>query len=247
MKFIRAVLRQQTAMPVLTLIFATGICLMLVIARIVLSGNFRYAFLIWNLFLAWLPLLFAVLACEKYRTGAGRNWRFLSLTGAWLMFFPNAPYIFTDLIHLTYEHRSHFWMDMVLILSCALTGLVLGFLSLFLMQSLVRRVFGRLVSWLFIALIAGLSGFGVYLGRFERFNSWDILVKPFALSRGIVGWAAEPFAHPAAIAFPVLFATFLFITYLMLYALTLMQFHKPAAGRTESLLDRTSTPAHDAQ
>jgi len=191
-----------------------------VIARIVWTGQLRYAFLVWNLFLAWMPLIFALLAKERY-------WRFAGLTAAWLLFFPNAPYIFTDLIHLTTRFVGHFWVDLTLILLCALTGLVLGFVSLYLMQSVVARMFGRIASWLFIAVVAALSSFGVYLGRFVRVNSWDIVTRPAKLYRGINDWASDPFAHATSFAFPVLFATFLFIAYVMLYALT----HLPQANQ----------------
>jgi len=234
MRLIKLALKPDTAAPVLTLAFASGVCLTLVLARIVYTGDVRYAFLIWNLFLAWLPLVFALLSAEQYRTVSGWNWRFPGLAGAWLLFFPNAPYIFTDLIHLTRGYAPHFWVDMVLILSCALTGLVLGFLSLFLMQRVVRRVLGWTASWLFIAMVAGLSGFAICLGRFQRFNSWDVLAKPFALSRSIGRWAVEPFAHPSAIALPALFATFLFIAYVMLYALTFLPRLHPIAVRQSS-------------
>ena len=165
MRLLKLAFRRETAMPMLALTFASGVCLILISARIIWTGKLRYGFLLWNLFLAWLPLLFPLLACEKYHNASGRNWRFLGLAGAWLLFFPNAPYIFTDLIHLTRGYFPHFWVDMVLILTCALTGLVLGFLSLFLMQSIVSRMFGRTASWVFIATVAGLSGIGMYLGR----------------------------------------------------------------------------------
>ena len=214
-------------MPMLALTFASGVSVALVFARILWTGHLLYAFLVWNLFLAWLPLVFALLACEKYQNGSGRNWHFLGLAGAWLLFFPNAPYIFTDLIHLTTRFYGHFWVDMVLILICALTGLVLGFVSLYLMQSVVTRMFGRLASWFFIALVAALSGFGIYLGRFLRFNSWDILFKPMDLYHGIGNLVSGPLAHPSSLGFPALFATFLFIAYVMLYALTHLQQAQP--------------------
>ena len=145
------------------------------------------------------------------------------MTIAWLLFLPNAPYIFTDLIHLMSRYYGHFWVDLVPILSCALTGLVLSFLSLYLMQSIVARMFGWLTSWLFIAGAAGLSGFGIYLGRFLRFNSWDVLFKPMELYHGIGQWATDPLANGTSFAFPILFATFLFIAYVMLYGLTHLQ------------------------
>ena len=111
----------------------------------------------------------------------------------------------------------------MLILSCAVTGLVLSFLSLYLMQCIVARVFGWLASWLFIAIAASLSGFGIYLGRFLRFNSWDVLFQPIKLYQGIGQWASDPLANSTSFAFPLLFATFLFIAYVMLYGLTHLQ------------------------
>lgn len=210
-------------MPVLALGFASMVCLTLVLARILWTERFHYAFLIWNLFLAWLPLVFALLANDEFRNAPRRTWRFYGLTIAWLLFLPNAPYIFTDLIHLMSRFYGHFWVDLVPILSCALTGLVLSFLSLYLMQSVVARMFGWLASWLFVAATAGLSGFGIYLGRFLRFNSWDVLVQPMEVFHGIGHWAADPMANGTSFAFPILFATFLFIAYVMLYGLTHLQ------------------------
>ncbi len=227
MKIFGINLRRETAIPLLALVFATGVSVALIVARIAWTQNIRYALLLWNLFLAWLPLLFALRACDRYRNGAGRDWRFAALAGAWLLFFPNAPYIFTDLIHLTGWFQRHFWVDMVLILLCALTGLVLGFVSLYLMQSLVTRRLGRAASWIFVLVVAGLSGFGIYLGRFLRFNSWDILVKPVKLYHDIGKLTTEPLSHPAAVGMSALFATFLFVAYLLLYALT----HLPQADQ----------------
>jgi uncharacterized membrane protein len=232
MRLVKLAFKRETATPMLALMFASAVSVGLVGVRVAWTGNLRYAFLAWNLFLAWLPLVFALFACDEYRAGVGRNWRFFGFAGAWLLFFPNAPYILTDVIHLTHRSYSHFWVDLVLILSCALTGLVLGFVSLFLMQAVVTRMFGRAASWLFIAGVAGLSGFGIYLGRILRFNSWDVVFKPLALYHGIGAWATDPLAQPNSLAFPALFATFLFIAYLMLYALTHLQ-PAPALATSE--------------
>jgi len=220
MRLMRLALKPETAVPIAALAFASGVCIALVAARVAWTGNPNYAFLVWNLFLAWLPLVFALLAGDAYRKGSGPNWRFRGLAVAWLLFFPNAPYIFTDLIYLTRDFYSRFWVDLVLILAFALTGWVVGFISLFLMQTLVRRRVGPIASWLFIAVIAGLSGFGIYLGRFLRFNTWDVLLKPVALCRGIGNWAANPVTHSTSYVFPALFAVFVFTAYVMLYALT---------------------------
>ena len=207
-------------MPVLAMSFASGVCVLLVAARVAWTTNYRYIFLVWNLMLAWLPLLFALLAEEQFQVRAGRTWRFAGLAAAWLLFFPNAPYIFTDLIHLTGYFSTHFWVDLTSILCCALTGFMLGFVSLFMMQGLVRQRFGALVGWGFIAAVAGLSSFGVCLGRFMRFNSWDILCKPLKLYHHLGGWLTDPWGQKFSLGFAGLFAAFIFITYLMLYALT---------------------------
>jgi uncharacterized membrane protein len=224
MKLLKLLFKHETVAPMLALSFASAVSVAMVIGRIAWTHNLRYGFLIWNLFLAWLPLLFAVLARAQYTEGTWRIWRFRCLAGAWLLFFPNAPYIFTDLIHLTTRFYPHFWVDLSLILLCALTGFVLGFVSLYLMQSVVARLYGRVVSWVFIGAVAGLSGFGIYLGRFLRFNSWDVIFQPVKLYQGIGAWVAAPLAHATSFAFPALFAVFVFIAYVMLYALT----HLPA-------------------
>jgi uncharacterized membrane protein len=168
-------------------------------------------------------MILALLVVEEFRTRGAKTWRFAGLSLAWLLFFPNAPYILTDITHLTTNLFHHFWIDLTLVLLCALTGLVLGFLSLFLLQTQVRKALGIWAGWLFIAAVMTLSGVGIYLGRFLRFNTWDVVVHPFALLRGIGAWAANPFAHSTSYAFPVLFSTLLFITYVLLYALTHLQ------------------------
>ncbi|MSU57554.1 MAG: DUF1361 domain-containing protein [Pedosphaera sp.] len=220
MKMLNLLFRRDTRSPMLALTFASVTGVALVIARILVTRNIHYAYLVWNLFLAWLPLIFALLARAKYRAGEPRNWRFGALAGAWLLFFPNAPYIFTDFIHLIYGSYRHFWVDFTLILTCALTGLVLGFVSLYLMQSVVRRMYGQITSWFFIAGVAGLSGFGIYLGRFLRLNSWDVIAKPWKLYDGVSAWAANPMANSNTFSFPLLFGTFIFLAYVMLYTLT---------------------------
>ena len=227
MRILRLLFKSETFMPLAAMMFASAICLALVIARIAWTGNIRYSFLAWNLSLAWLPLVFALLARERYCVGEKPGWRFLCFGAAWLLFFPNAPYIFTDLIHLTNRYFAHFWVDLAVILSCAFTGLVLGFVSLYLMHSVVTRMLGRAVGWSFVAGAAGLCSFGIYLGRFLRFNSWDVVTKPGKLYYGISAVANGQFAHQGHFAFLALFATFLFIAYVMLYALT----HLPKAAQ----------------
>jgi len=231
MKLLKLALKRDRAMPMLAMVFASVSCVSLVLARIILTGNIRYGFLIWNLILALLPLVFALFSSDRYDEGSGRNWRSFGCAGAWLLFFSYALYIFTVLFHHASRFYDHVWVDLFLILLCALTGLVLGFVSLYLMQAIVRRMFGTLAAWLFIVAITALSGFAVYIGRFLRFNSWDVVLQPMKLFHGVGHWVANPMVQPTSFAFPLLFATFLFISYVMLYGLTHLQPSRPAASQ----------------
>ena len=184
-------------------------------ARVVLTWRGQHLYLVWNLFLAWIPVLLALRVEELERRGISKGWRFWTAVGAWLTFFPNAPYIFTDLTHLKLATRLHWWTDLIIILFFAVTGLVLAFLSLHRMQTVVSRRHGWRVSWVFVFGVAFLSGFGVYLGRFERWNSWDVLVNPLGLLTDRFNWL-----HLNTAKFTLLFGVFLSTAYALLYSLT---------------------------
>jgi uncharacterized membrane protein len=209
--FLRSDLR--AALWTLVLISALGTAML--VARVFVTGQFRQVYLVWNLFLAWVPLLLALRLEELDHTGR-RGWRFRALAVAWLLFLPNAPYIFTDLIHITRVATTRIWTDLVLVLFFALPGLVLGFLSLQRVQALVARRRGAITGWGFALGVAMLSGFGVYLGRFERWNSWDVLANPLRLLADAVNWF-----NPRAALFTALFSVFLFSAHLLLHVLTL--------------------------
>jgi uncharacterized membrane protein len=220
MTLFQTISQRRLTVPLIALFMTSAFGTTLVATRIVWTGKLTSFYLIWNLFLAWLPLLFALKACGLQEPGQTRTWKFAACATAWLLFFPNAPYIFTDLIHLTSRHRATVWTDLVLIALFAVTGLVLGFLSLYLMQSLVVRRMGRIAGWLFVGVSAGLGSLGIYVGRFLRWNSWDALINPLDLAHDVGGWLARMLTHRHEALFPALFAAFLFLAYAMLYALT---------------------------
>jgi len=184
--------------------------------RILLSGSEEYTFLIWNIFLAWIPLGFAYVANSF--SGNRKTLLFVMPIAAvlWLLFFPNAPYILTDFQHLANTWRDlPVWYDVMMLIWFAFTGLLLGMVSLFLMQEIIRREFGRWVGWAFVALVAGLSSAGVYMGRFLRWNSWDILRNP----TGIALYTFERVQDPSlqSVGFTGLFAAFFLFLYITLY------------------------------
>ena len=205
-----------------TLVSATAIATLMVAVRVLNTGQLLYAFLVWNLILAWLPFMFAVVMQYRVREVNCSGWSSAVLAVGWLLFFPNAPYIFTDLVHLERSTPNLFWADLVLVLICALIGIVLGLASLRIMHLLVRRRWGWFAGWTFVAWVAGLAAFGVHLGRFVRLNSWDVALAPLALVREIGESVIAMIVQPHQAVFPALFAFFLFLAYAMVHALSRM-------------------------
>ena len=146
--------------------------------------NVTFIFLAWNLFLAWIPYLIS-LNLEWFDRRKSNKMVLGLVLLAWLLFFPNAPYLITDLIHL--EHRAPIpeWFDLMLFFSFAWTGLILGFLSLQEVQFFLKKRLGQRKSTILVCLALLLCGFGVYLGRFQRWNSWDFFMHPTRLAADI--------------------------------------------------------------
>jgi uncharacterized membrane protein len=196
---------------------ASIICVALVRFRALLTGSVHYGFLIWNLFLAWIPFIIAYIV---YMTTIQRRWLYLILLASaflWLIFFPNAPYILTDFQHLSNSGVDiPVWYDVILLIWFAFTGLFLGMVSLFLMQEIVRREFGRWLGWGFVLSVAGLTSIGVYMGRFLRWNSWDILGDFSGMAKFTLYYILHP--TPRSLIFACLFASFFMFVYLLLYA-----------------------------
>ena len=215
--------------PRLPLLLALGaslaLSLALVLGRMLLSHEFRFLFLLWNLFLAAIPfVLSSLLAVAR---GPLRARVLLPVGAVWLLFFPNAPYLLTDLFHLQPRPGVPYWYDLALILSCAWNGLMLAYASLTDMQMLVRRRLGFWAGWVFAALALTLGSFGIYLGRYLRFNSWDIITDPIALFYDILNRILHPFGHAQTWGVTLVFAAFLLLGYLTVRLLG----QEPAASR----------------
>jgi uncharacterized membrane protein len=186
--------------------------------RVSLTGSENYAFLIWNLFLAWLPFIIAYFTYTSTLKHS-RMVRLLPLAAfVWLILFPNAPYILTDFQHLAVVNWQDIdtWYDVLMLIWFAFTGLLLSMVSLFMMQEIIRREFGRWVGWGFVALVTALTAVGVYVGRFLRWNSWDILFRPQELARFTLERAQAPSLQ--SIVFTSIFAALFLFFYLTLYA-----------------------------
>jgi uncharacterized membrane protein len=201
---------------VFALVLATGLCVALVVLRELRAGYDGYGFLVWNLFLAWIPFVLALAFYDGYRRR--RSALTLAALGlSWLLFLPNAPYIVTDLVHLGRVSGAPLWYDGAMIAACAATGLLLGLCSLFLVHAVALRVLGPLLGWLMLVPVLGLCSAGVLVGRFARLNSWDVVTRPSRLPSLLASHLADPLSNHRALAALLAYTVFLAIAYLVLY------------------------------
>jgi len=214
-------------------------CLLLFGLRVAISGNTFYRYLVWNLVLAAAPYAIAALGISILarmprgpgraaagpgrpgRSDGGRAFVAWATALAWLVFFPNAPYIFTDFIHLinkTYLRAAPsewvslnalLWYDLLMNAAFAFTGHFIGLVSMWLVRSSYAEIWGERAAKALVAAAILLSGFGVYLGRFSGLNTWDIVFNP----RKVLGEAAEATADPRAALFSAGFSLFILFTY----------------------------------
>lgn len=183
----------------------------LLAVRIFYTGEYAYAFYSWNIFLAIIPLLCSRKLIDQDRLG----FKSILLIGGWLLFFPNAPYLVTDLFHFRIRTGTPAWFDMILVTSASWNGLALGIISLLQVEKFLNGHFKekwvRFISYGFILL----CGYGIYLGRFLRFNSWDIVANPVPLFSSVYHSFIHPVQHTSTWAFTVIFSCMLGIIYAM--------------------------------
>lgn len=193
----------------IALFFAFNISLL--IFRVFYSTEWRFIFLIWNLFLAVVPYLFMEMALKNQQ----KRWIAWSLFGASLLFLPNSPYIITDLFHLKHQASMPLWFDTLLVFSFSITGLLLFYDVLLKMHRFLERQFSTVWAIIGIVSIIFLNAFGVYLGRFLRFNSWDIISNPFGLAHEILDRIIHPFSYPQTWGVTLGYGTMFLVGYVM--------------------------------
>ena len=191
---------------------------------ILLTQNFLHLMMVWNLFLAILPLIFAKLL-QKYDNPNKSKTIVLSLL--WLFFFPNSPYMITDFIHISgvkfyssvnkysptlYTTNIISWIKIVHIGIGIFLGTIAGMLSLYIIHQLLLKQKGKVVANGVILITCLLSGYAVYIGRFLRFNTWDILRPTWLISQLIRNTNLFSFS------FSMLFALYVLATYGIFYA-----------------------------
>jgi len=190
------------------LVLVSIIAIIFNLARLDAWGTTNLLYLIWNLFLAWIPYIISLCFIKK-----GTPVKlFIPLFLIWLLFFPNAPYLVTDVLHLSAGSPA-LWYDSLLFFFFGWIGLFLGMLSLFQVHQYLKAHLNYFLSEIIIFCICFISSFGIYLGRFERWNSWDLFLNPLVLIRHFFSLSIN-FAHGGIpLSFVVVFTIFMYFTY----------------------------------
>ncbi|MEP7230736.1 MAG: DUF1361 domain-containing protein [Ginsengibacter sp.] len=189
-------------------LLSVGFTFLLILSRVFYSGSFTYLFFAWNLFLAGTPLFVSGLLNETKK----RKFQIIFFI-TWLLFFPNALYIITDLIHLRERGNVPLWFDVILIFSASINGLIMACISLQNIELFLVSKFSIHKTRLILITCLFLASFGVYLGRFLRWNSWDIIANPTGLITDAGEHFFNPVQHPRGIGMTLILTIFFSIFY----------------------------------
>lgn len=197
-------------------------CLMILMRRYVI-GRAAYSYLIWNLFLAWVPFVISIVMSyiDTSEIAKKKNHYLFPLGFVWLLFYPNAPYMITDFIHFEFTAKFLNWYDLAIFSLFIGTGFLLGFISMYLVYRIIARHHHTLAGGVFGLSVLLLSSYGIYLGRFMRWNSWDIFIKPSELICSVI-----QNVNYQSLVFSLIFALLLTLTYAFLYSLTYLHLEK---------------------
>jgi uncharacterized membrane protein len=209
---------------VASLVTLSLVGVLLLIARVIESDSLRYVFLFWNLMLAALPALLAWWLVQRIREHGWLRWQQLALTAVWVGFLPNSFYLVTDFIHLRQTYEASLLYDIAMLTSFIISGFVFGFIGLYLVHlELAKRLRPR-NAWLIITGLLLASSFALYLGRFTRWNTWDVLFKPAGLLFDVSDRFINPSSHGQTYQTTIIFFVILVALYWVIWeAMQLMK------------------------
>lgn len=197
---------------VVSLMATTALTLALGITDPAAPMSYPTKFLVWNLVLAWIPMVLAI----AFDLVERRLW-LLPLGLGWLAFLPNAPYLVTDLVHLGEGYEL--WRHVLQYGFAAWTGILLGVVSLLLVHRRLGDEFGGFWGWLAVVLSVAACAVGVVIGRFQRWNSWDLVTRPDAVVAATFDWMRAPLSYVQSTGVAVAVAAFFGLAYLTIWAL----------------------------
>ena len=186
----------------------------LTLARVAFTGSTYYLYLLWNIFLALLPFMVSVIVLQNDEHKKIALWILVIVGIVWLAFFPNAPYLVTDVIHLRKSQLAPIWFDALMFFSIAWVGMLCSLYSLSHIEKILRARFSSALTWTILTAAIALSSFGIYLGRFLRWNSWDMVANPNDLATDVFSVFSQPEQHQQAYLMIPVFTVFILVSYL---------------------------------
>ncbi len=182
------------------------LALIMNIMRLFMTDVQSYIYMNWNLLLALLPILF-LFFFERTRNLYKKGFYFFG----WLLFLPNAPYMVTDLIHLRdVGPQWMLWYDAMMIFSYALIGIYILVYSLLKMK---KQLFQNInYQKIFVVIVAIVSSFGIYLGRYIRLSTWEILTQPIYFAENVVEILKTQYFNPVFVITLIFFSFFILVS-----------------------------------
>jgi uncharacterized membrane protein len=208
-------------------VLSCGFSFILICSRVAATGGLTYIFLLWNLFLAFVPYAISNWLMRSAYI-IGKRWMLAAVMIVWLLFIPNSFYILTDLFHLRHIRSAPDWFDLLLLLSFAWNGLLFGIASLRKTEIVLQTISGRGFSLFIVFMVMWLNAFGIYIGRFLRYNSWDVIARPRPLFSDTFELILYPFANKTEWGMISCYAVFMTLLYITVKKLSenLNQFSK---------------------
>ncbi len=201
------------------LLISSGVSVFLFVCRAIGGGTDRYWFLLWNLFLAWLPVVIAHYLYDWLKTGRWLSWQGIALSLLWLGFLPNSFYLVSDFVHLRVTGEVSLLFDSVMFFSFAWNGLLLGFLSVLLVHAEFAKRFRDRTVLIIVGAIFLLCSFAIYLGRNLQWNTWDILFDPAGILFDLSDRIVSPASYPNTFTTTSIFFVLLTSLYLTVFRL----------------------------
>lgn len=186
------------------------------LAGAISNDSAEFGYLVWNLTLAWVPLILVLWLERILRIKLWSSWLAMAVTLLWLGFLPNSFYVISDFVHLTEVPRADIVFDVVMFGSFAINGLILGYLSLFVIHGELRKRLSARTSGIMVGLVLLLSSFAIYIGRDLRWNTWDVIISPASLLFDVSDRLLNSGAHPQVFSTTLSFFILLSSIYLVI-------------------------------
>jgi len=187
--------------------------IILSILRVFIWGRLGALYILWNVFLAFIPFIISLILIEFiYEKKLTKAFLLIGIF-LWILFIPNAHYIITDLIHVGEVRQVPDIYDAFLLFSGALIGLFFGLYSLSHMEQIIKARFSNKIASIAMPIIFLLIGFGIYIGRFMRFNSWDFFSNYSTIFRSFNEIFLNKYNYIGVFVYTILFASFVYVSY----------------------------------